>query len=146
MKPQENADLVLQILHIIEQRQFDRLPDLYHPAIEFHWPPGLPYSGYFTGPTVAEMSRRFAETWLPLQPTEETRRMDPRLIAAGDNDRVVVNYLWKGLDAKGRRFETETLADYQLRDGRLVRAQMFYYDLPGMIAFLDNAKVSVAAE
>jgi RimJ/RimL family protein N-acetyltransferase len=69
MKPQENADLVLRILHVIEQRQFDRLADLYHPEIEFRWPPGLPYSGTFTGPAVAEMSRRFAETWLPLQPT-----------------------------------------------------------------------------
>jgi uncharacterized protein len=70
--------------------------------------------------------------------------MNPRVVAADENGRVVVNYVWKGLDAKGRRFETETLADYQVRDGRLARAQMFYYDLPGMIAFLDGARDSGA--
>jgi len=65
--------------------------------------------------------------------------MRPRILAMGENGRVVVNYLCKGLDTKGRRFETEVLADYQVRDGRLARAQMFYYDLPGMIAFLRGA-------
>jgi ketosteroid isomerase-like protein len=139
MSPRENAELVMEILLMVEQRQLDRLATLYHPEIEFHWPPGLPYSGDFTEPAVAEMSERFAATWRQLQPTEETRRMNPRVVAADENGRVVVNYVWKGLDAKGRRFETETLADYQVRDGRLARAQMFYYDLPGMIAFLDGA-------
>lgn len=92
-----------------------------------------------------EMSNRFAVTWMPLQPNEDTRRMNPRVVAAGDNGHVVVNYLWKGLDAEGRRFETEVLADYQVRDGRLARAQMFYYDLPGVIAFLDRAGIKSSA-
>jgi uncharacterized protein len=140
MSPQQNAEVVMEVLQMIEQRQLDRLATLYHPEIEFHWPPGLPYSGDFTRPAVAEMSKRFAATWMPLQPTEETRRMNPRVVAAGENGRVVVNYVWKGMDAKGRRFETETLADYQVRDGRLARAQMFYYDLPGVIAFLERAR------
>ena len=140
MRPQENADFVLQMLQTIEGRQLDRLEDMYHPEVEFHWPPGLPYSGDFAGPAVAQMSERFAATWLPLQPTQETRRMDPRVVATGDEGRVVINYMWRGLDSQGRRFETETLAVYQLRDGRLARAQMFYYDLAGMIAFLAKAR------
>ena len=140
MSAQKNADVVMQILHAIEDRQLDRLPSLLHPEIEFHWPPGLPYSGDFKGPSVAEMNERFAATWMPLQPTEETRRMNPRVVATNDDGRVIVHYLWKGLDANGRRFATETLADYQVRDGQLARAQMFYYDLPGMIAFLDRAR------
>lgn len=139
MNSQEDADLVMQALRLVEERQLDSLADLYHPAIEFHWPPGLPYSGVFKGSAVAAMSELFAATWIPLQPTEETRRIDPRVLATGDDGRVVVNYKWKGLDDQGRRFETETLADYQVREGRLCRAQMFYYDLPGMIAFLDGA-------
>jgi hypothetical protein len=43
------------------------------------------------------------------------------------------------VDTEGRHFETETLADYQVRDGRLARAQTFYYDPQGMISFLDRA-------
>jgi ketosteroid isomerase-like protein len=145
MGAQKNANVVLQILHAIEERQLDRLSTLFHPEIEFHWPPGLPYSGDFKGPAVAEMNERFAATWMPLQPTEETRRMNPRVVATNDDGRVIIRYVWKGLDSNGRRFATETLADYQVRDGQLARAQMFYYDLPGMIAFLDRARGGVHA-
>jgi ketosteroid isomerase-like protein len=138
---QANASIVLEVLRAIEERHLDRLPALFHPEIEFHWPPGLPYSGDFKGPTVALMNERFAATWMPLQPTAETRQMNPRVLGTHADGRVIVHYLWKGLDAHGRRFATETLADYQVRDGRLARAQMFYYDLPGMIAFLGRARV-----
>ena len=141
MRAEKNADVVMRILHAIEERQLDQLPALFHPEIEFHWPPGLPHSGDFKGYGVAEANERFAATWIPLQPTEETRRMNPRVVAAGEDGHVIVHYIWKGLDPNGRRFETETLADYQVRDGQLVRAQMFYYDLPGMISFLDGAGV-----
>jgi ketosteroid isomerase-like protein len=133
------TEIVMDALRAVEERQPGRLAALYHPEIEFNWPPGLPYSGRFTGRAIEEMTQRFAATWVPLQPTEETRRMRPRILAKGDNGRVVVNYLWMGMDTKGQRFETEVLADYQVRDGRLARAQMFYYDLPGMIDFLRAA-------
>jgi ketosteroid isomerase-like protein len=133
------TEIVMDALRAVEERQPERLAALYHPEIEFNWPPGLPYSGRFTGRAIEEMTQRFAATWVPLQPTEETRRMRPRILALGEDGRVVVNYLWKAMDTKGRRFETEVLADYQVRDGRLARAQMFYYDLPGMIDFLRAA-------
>jgi hypothetical protein len=139
-----NANLMMEMLRLIEQRQLDRLSEFYHPEIEFHWPPGLPYCGDFKGPAVMDMSKRFAATWIPLQPTEETRRINPRVLAVGENGHVIVNYVWRGEDAKGERLETEVLADYQVREGRLVRAQMFYYDLPGVIAFIDGARSSRA--
>jgi ketosteroid isomerase-like protein len=88
------------------------------------------------------MNEAFAQIWFPLQPDAETRRMDPRVLATGNDGRVIVNYLWRGLHPRGRRFETETLADYQVRDGRLARAQMFYFDLAGMITFLEEAEVA----
>ena len=142
MSAMDDADVVMQALQAVERRERDRLTDLYHPEIEFRWPPGLPYSGSFKGAAIAAMSERFAATWLPLQPTPETRHMEARVVAAGAGGRVIVNYLWKGLDVRGRRFATETLADYQVRNGQLARAQMFYFDLPGMIAFLNAARTS----
>jgi hypothetical protein len=42
------------------------------------------------------------------------------------------------LSPDGVAFETKTLADYQVEDGKLRRAQMFYYDLPGLIEFLKH--------
>jgi ketosteroid isomerase-like protein len=133
---------VADALNAVEQRDRERLMNLYHPEIEFRWPPALPYGGTFRGREVIEMSRRFAAIWDPLQRTEEDRRLDPKVIATGEDGRVVVNYRWKGRDGVGRRFETETLADYQVRDGRLTRAQMFHFDLSGMLAFLANAGVT----
>jgi ketosteroid isomerase-like protein len=130
--------VVMEMLQAIENRQLERVRALYHPKVEFHWQPGLPYGGSFSGPALATMHETFERTWFPLQPTEETRRMNPRVLATGDGGRVIVNYLWRGLDPRGRRFETETLADYQIRDGRLVRAQMFYFDLGGTIRFLEG--------
>jgi ketosteroid isomerase-like protein len=140
MTAQENARVVMEVFRAIENRELERLQALYHPEIEFHWQPGLPYGGSFSGPAVAGMSEAFYKTWFPLQPGEDTRRMDPRVVATGNDGRVIVNYLWRGLDPAGRRFETETLADYQVRDGRLVRAQMFYFDLVGTIGFLEQAE------
>jgi uncharacterized protein len=138
MTPQ-SVEIVTQVLTAVEQRRGDRLAALYHPQIEFHWPPGLPYSGSFVGAQVAQMQRRFHQVWSELQPTEETRRMNFQVIATGDHGRVVANYLWKGIDRQGRGFETSTLADYQVRDGLFARAQMYYYDLPGLINFLNQA-------
>lgn len=143
MKPR-SVDVVTQVLAAVEQRQADRLIALYHPQIEFHWPPGLPYSGRFVGAEVARMHRLLGEVWFALQPDEETRRMDFEVIATGDHGRVVVRYRWKGIDAQGGRFETLTLADYQVRDGLFARAQMYYYDLPGLIRFLEQANAARA--
>ena len=130
-----NAEFMLKLLAAIERRDRE-LPKLYHPDIEFHWPPGLPYSGVYTGEAVAKMQECFASIWFPLQPTEERRQMNSRVLATSSQGRVIVNYVWKGLSPNGGGFETETLADYQVEDGRLRRAQMFYYDLPGLIEFL----------
>lgn len=140
MTARSAADVVMALLHAIETRALDRVHEFYHPEVAFYWPPGLPYSGEFTGAALDDMNARFAATWLPLQPTDESRKLDARVVATGDDGRVVVHYDWKGQAPDGRRFHTETLADYQVRDQRLARAQMFYYDLRGLIAFLEHAR------
>jgi ketosteroid isomerase-like protein len=135
-----NEEIVLDVIHAVENRDRTMLDRLYHTDIEFRWPPALPYGGTHSGAAVARMSAQFAQIWFPLQPTESERRMDPQIIAA-DGDNVVVRYTWKGCDTTGKRFETPTLAHYRVRDGRLVRAQMYYYDLTGLLDFLRDAKV-----
>jgi ketosteroid isomerase-like protein len=144
MMTNQAVAVVLRVLDAIEARRLDELASLYHPEIEFHWPPGLPYSGDFSGPGIMTMSQQFGATWMPLQPDAETRRLDPRVIAATD-DTVVVQYSWRGRAVDGRYFETETLAHYVVRDDRLASARMYYYDLPGLVAFLGAAHGSPAA-
>lgn len=132
-----SEDIVMDVLNTIERRDLARLPGLYHPEVEFSWPPGLPYGGVFRGSAIGEMNASFAATWGPLQPSERERRLDPRVVASSGGD-VVVNYHWRALDKAGRRFETETLAHYSVRDDRLARAQMFYFDLAGMLRYLNE--------
>ena len=138
MNTRRDADVVIEVFQAIERRELELLPDLYHPDIEFRWPPGLPHSGDFKGDAVRAASERFEATWMPLQPTEETRQMN---VASGHEFRWTRHCPLhvESPGCQGSQIETDTMGDYQVRDGRLVRAQMFYYDLPGMISFLEQA-------
>ncbi len=90
------------------------------------------------------MAERSGAIWIPLQPTAECHRMDPRVVAVGQGGRVVVRYVWKGQDGQGWHFRTETMADYHVRESRLARAQMFHFDLAGLTSFLEGAGVTTA--
>ena len=87
------------------------------------------------------MAARFREVWFPLQPTEADRQMKPQIVAAqGDN--VVVKYILSGRDEEGRTIAVDTLARYQVRDGRLASAQMYHFDLASLLGFLHDAQRS----
>ena len=131
MNTTENADTILELFKAIERRDFERLLDLCQPDVEFVWPPSLPYAGGERG--------AWAQTWIPLQPTETERRMDARVIAA-TGDEVVVLWQQRGISPAGDRFEGPVLALYRLREGKLARAQMFYFDTVGLAGFLSNAR------
>jgi ketosteroid isomerase-like protein len=127
MSVEENERLVTSIFRAIEQRNDQRFAELLHPDFEIHWPPSLPY-GSGKGQT-------WSDTWGPLQPTETERRMDPCVVAANE-DKVVVLWRQRGLGPSGERFDGEVLGLYQLREGKLARAQMFYFDTAAVAGFL----------
>lgn len=136
----DDGAVVAQLLCAIEQRDLERVMRLCHPDVSFQWPPGLPYSGTFTGDAVAAMRERFMSAWRSLQPTAETRCLDATIVATGSDGHVIARYRWRALDRAGERLDAEVLADYQVRDGRVVHAQMFYFDLPTVAAFLERAR------
>jgi ketosteroid isomerase-like protein len=45
MRTTENAEVMLEIFSAIERRDLQRVLDLCHADVEFHWPPSLPYGG-----------------------------------------------------------------------------------------------------
>jgi ketosteroid isomerase-like protein len=51
----------------------------------------------------------------------------------------VVLWRQRGVSPSGERFEGEVLGLYQLRDGKLARAQMFYFDTVAVANFLKKA-------
>jgi ketosteroid isomerase-like protein len=133
----DNVRLLLDVFSAIERRDDQRFRELLNVDFEIAWPPSLPYGGTSRG--VAPASPSWSETWLPLQPTEAERRMDPRVVAASD-DEVVVLWRQRGVTAAGTRFDGEALGLYRVRGGKLARAQMFYFDTAQLVGFLTRAK------
>jgi ketosteroid isomerase-like protein len=139
-----NAAVALAVIRAVERRDAEALFELYHDDVELHEAPSLPYTYTARGkPALREQLETAPETtwlgtWGPLQPTEEERRMDARVIATS-GDEVTVRYTTRALAADGERFESPVLALYKVRDGRLARAQMFHYDTAAILAFLRRA-------
>jgi ketosteroid isomerase-like protein len=139
MSTDANIKLLLDVFRAIEARDQKRVAELFDPDFEIHWPPSLPYGGSWRG--LAPPPRpTWSSTWDPLQPTEAERRMDPRVIAASGDD-VVVLWRQRGISPLGERFEGEVLGMYRVADGKLVRAQMFYFDTEAVADFLSKADV-----
>jgi ketosteroid isomerase-like protein len=131
-----NTTVMLGIFSAIERRDAPRLAELCHPDVEFSWPAALPYGGTTRGLGFEPPS--WIHTWAPLQPTDAERRMEPRVVAS-NGDEVVVLWRQRGVSAGGERFDGPVLALYTVRDGRLARAQMFYFDTLALVEFLAQA-------
>ena len=61
---------------------------------------------------------------------------------ASSGDEVVVLWRQRGLSPGGECFDGPVLALYTVRDGRLARAQMFYFDAIAVQQFLAAADAS----
>ena len=122
-----NVDLVFEVFHAIERRNRARVLSFCQPDVEFLWQPSLPYGGGLGG--------TWAQTWLPVQPTWAEQRMDPRVVAAREHE-VVVLWQQRGARSAGERLDTPVLGLYEVRDQKLARAQMFYFDPVAVADFL----------
>jgi uncharacterized protein len=137
MSADDNSKLVLEVFRAIEERDSQRFNELVKSDFEIHWPKSLPYGGTKRGQNPD--GQTWSETWIPLQPTKAERKMDPRIVSANENE-VVVLWRQRGLTPNGERFDDEVLGLYQVREGKLARAQMFYFDTAAVSDFLKKAK------
>jgi ketosteroid isomerase-like protein len=130
MSVNESVSIVLEAFRAVEQRDEQRLRELCHPEVTFHWPPSLPF-----GTSRAGLRDGWSEVWDRVQPTDAQRRMDPRVVAATDRE-VVVLWRQRGLGRHGSSYDGEVLGLYEVRDGKFARAQMFYFDAIAVARFL----------
>jgi ketosteroid isomerase-like protein len=130
---QESVEVVLACFAAVEGRDEERQRELFHPEVEFQWPPSLYGRAIGSGDRLG-----FEEVWDPFQPSEADRRMDPCVVASSE-DAVVVLWQQRGIDAAGNRFECPVLGLYEVHDRKLARAQMFYFDTTATAEFLDRA-------
>ena len=87
------------------------------------------------------MNAAFAAAWDPVQPTDETRRIEKRVIASNDVE-VVVHYHQRGTDRSGRSCDSEVLGLYRVENGKVTRLQMFYFDPEQVADFLAGSAAS----
>ena len=64
--------------------------------------------------------------------------MDARVVAASGEE-VVVLWRQRGVSRAGERFEGQVLGLYEVREHKLARAQMFYFDAAALVNFLGRA-------
>jgi len=78
-------------------------------------------------------------SWEPFQPLPEftTRKMSPQIVASSGT-RVTVLWHQRGVNRRGERLDCEVLGLYDVRDGLLCRAQMFYFDRAAVRKFLQS--------
>ena len=134
----EAAQVVLQAFRAVEERDYEALIALYHPEVEFHEAPSLPYGGTSRGKEAVTADLGWLETWGPLQPTDNERRMDPQIVS-DDGRRVVALYRQRAVDRSGRRIDLPVVGLYEVRDGKFAKAQMFHFDTAGILEFLAAA-------
>jgi ketosteroid isomerase-like protein len=77
MTTAQNIEVIREIFGAIERRDQERFAQFCTPDLELHWPPSLPYGGISRG--AVRQGAGWQDTWVPLQPTDAERRMDPRL-------------------------------------------------------------------
>jgi ketosteroid isomerase-like protein len=133
---EKNIEVMRKLFRTVEEHDEQSAVGLYHPDVEFHWPPSLPYGGSHRG--LRTSGPTWGETWALMQPTAAERKMDPRIVAASD-DEVVALWHQRGLSPSGERFDGEVLGLYRFCDGKLARAQMFYFDTTAANNFLAKA-------
>jgi uncharacterized protein len=139
MSARESVAIVLEAFRAVEERDEQCLLELYHPDVEFHWTPSLPFGGSTAGGVKDRPGPSWSEVWEPLQPTKTERRMDPRVVAATEKE-VVVHWHQRAVSPSGERFDGEAVGLYEVRDGKFARAQMFYFDAVAVQRFLAAAE------
>jgi ketosteroid isomerase-like protein len=140
MSVDNSVAIVLAAFEAVERRDQQRLRELYHPEVEFHWPASLPFGRSSRGGVRDQPGPSWSEVWEPLQPTAAERRMDPRVVAATERE-VVVLWRQRAMGPSGERLEAEVPGLYEVRGGSS-RAQMFYFDTTAVLRFLARAGAS----
>jgi len=128
------VDVVLQVFRSVEKRNPQLAAEVYHDDLEFHWPRPLPYAGSSYG-LKASLERRPDGLRRGIHSRARPNAGSARVVAASE-DEVVVLWHQRGRDRASRWLDTPVLGLYQVRDGKLARAQMFYFDPLAAAEFL----------
>ena len=136
----ESEQIVLEAFAAVDARDDERLKRISHPEASFVWPESLQPSHFRT--LQGKVATSWEKVWEPFQPLPEfiTRKMSPQIVASS-GARVTVLWHQRGVNRRGERLDCEVLGLYEVRDGRLYRAQMFYFDGAAVRNFLQSNQI-----
>jgi ketosteroid isomerase-like protein len=136
----ESEQIVLEAFAAVDARDDERLKRISHPEASFVWPESLQPSHFRT--LQGKVATSWEEVWEPFQPLPEfiTRKMSPQIVASS-GARVTVLWHQHGVNRRGECLDCEVLGLYEVRDGRLYRAQMFYFDGAAVRKFLQSNQI-----
>jgi ketosteroid isomerase-like protein len=131
----EKGDVVRRLFRAVEERQ-PYVLDCYAENIEIHEAESLPYGGVYRGHAGAQQHiAGWLGTWDRFQ-TDHERRLEAVFID-GEGDTVAAVFRHKAVDPdSGRRLDAPEVGIYQVRDGKVVRSQMFHADTAALLRFL----------
>src|SRR5262249_50968247 len=101
MSATQNVNVLLEIFAAIERRDAQRVSELCAADVEFIWPRPLPYAGV----SCLREQRPILDTWIALQPTAAEQGMNPRVVAATDQE-VVILWRQRGVSRRGDRCDS----------------------------------------
>lgn len=142
---ERDADVVRRLFAAVEQRDLEECLACYHPEVEIHEAEVLPYGGVWRGHDgAARHAAAFLEAWGAFQgPTEV--RLDPRIWGDGAGT-VSVLFRHRAVEpVHGERLDAAEVGIYEVRDGRIVRSQMFHADSAAVARFLHDAQTVTPA-
>jgi uncharacterized protein len=136
---QENVELIRSLFGGVEERDLRTYLAAWHPEVVIREPGSLPYGGEYRGlEGVRRHAAGFMQTWEALQPRDE-RKLNAIFIDAGDH--VIARWRLKARVPDGEgTLDMPMVGVYKLRDGKLVEAQMFYWDTAAVLRFLESTR------
>jgi uncharacterized protein len=134
------ADVVRRMFDAVQRRDLATLLECYDPDVEIHEAGCLPYGGVHRGHDGArEHAFAWFRAWGAHQPGEQAR-LDPSFLSGADGT-VVVLFTHRAVDQHcGRRLAEPEVSVYRVREGRVVRSQMFHADSAAVAGFLEHVR------
>lgn len=135
-----NVDVVRRLFGAVEDRDLDRMLGCYGPDVEITESTALPYGGVYRGHDGARRhAAAFVAAWGAWQTPAEFP-LDARF-AEGDDGIVAVVFRHRAVDKeRGRRLDEPEVAVYEVRDGQVMRSQMFHADPGALTRFLTDRR------
>jgi ketosteroid isomerase-like protein len=135
---QRNVETIRNLFRSVEERDLGTYLAACDREVVIREPGSLPYGGEYHGlEGLRQHAAGWMRTWAPLQPEEE-RKLDAAFIDAGDHVLARWRLRARATDGSGT-LNMPMVGIYELRDGKLVGAQMFYSDTAAVLRFLENA-------